>query len=442
MSANILTNTQHQLSSGASANILTNNTSSGPHWLIENGYIITTLSKPRLQGSELRLQQHLRWVSLRWDQEPESGLLLRSLRAGLWASARSHDDSLQRSALWVTRFWQRLNSCLCRLGTPEALIGPERFMSCPLSSAEDTVRFVCDLWNSAVVPRIEDAIVSRVCPRNSPVPSSADPCQAPGQTVGQTVQTVGQKALVKAALSIVLNRAVLQDCPLSRSDAAPTKTSTRNRDGAVPSRFLRQLVPSVGSESGPRPASRPGSGPGSKPGSMPARLWRRREHRLRRSNTSPRKRAVSGPASAEQEAPSGSFSVDLRRSLQLRRSAPQRWSRPVFRRRDGLIRELQTMCSSRSEPDISRISQTKEMFSNENPRQQQRNTTPPVSPSSRLPLPTTRAPHHHQTSRPKSTNTTSSPSSCADDNLHFVNNNHLSTPSRNSSGSSSSGDDV
>ncbi|KAJ0069752.1 hypothetical protein NL108_013305, partial [Boleophthalmus pectinirostris] len=263
-------------------------TSSGPHWLVEGGYVITTLSKPRLQGSELRLQQHLRWVSLRWDQEPESGLLYRTLRARLQTAVWSNDSSLHRSALWVTRFWQRLNSCLCRLGTTEALIGPELFMTCPLSSAEDTVRyrFLCALWNSVVVPRIEQAIVSRVSPRRSPLsphsPSSSS--SSPEPTEGQTP---GQRALVKAALSIVLNRAVLQDCPLSRSEM----------DKFLPD-FTGSSFPLSALSPDPRPVPRsesgPGSGPGSKPGSMPARLWRRREHRLRRSNTSPRKRAVSG----------------------------------------------------------------------------------------------------------------------------------------------------
>ncbi len=41
------------------------------------------LSKPRLQGPELRLQQHFRWVTLRWDQEPLHGLLGRHLRRKL-----------------------------------------------------------------------------------------------------------------------------------------------------------------------------------------------------------------------------------------------------------------------------------------------------------------------------------------------------------------------
>lgn len=58
--------------------------SSGPHCFVEGSFLITTLSKPRLQGSELRLQQHLRWVTLRWDQEPLQGMLGRHLRRQLF----------------------------------------------------------------------------------------------------------------------------------------------------------------------------------------------------------------------------------------------------------------------------------------------------------------------------------------------------------------------
>lgn len=52
----------------------------GGHHFLENSFLIATVSKPRLQGSELRLQQHFRWVTLRWDQEPLHGLLGRHLR--------------------------------------------------------------------------------------------------------------------------------------------------------------------------------------------------------------------------------------------------------------------------------------------------------------------------------------------------------------------------
>lgn len=55
----------------------------GPHHFCEGSFLIATLAKPRLQSSELRLQQHFRWVTLRWDQEPLHGLLGRHLRRKL-----------------------------------------------------------------------------------------------------------------------------------------------------------------------------------------------------------------------------------------------------------------------------------------------------------------------------------------------------------------------
>lgn len=39
-----------------------------------------TIAKACLQGSDLLVQQHFRWVQLRWDGEPMQGLLQRSLR--------------------------------------------------------------------------------------------------------------------------------------------------------------------------------------------------------------------------------------------------------------------------------------------------------------------------------------------------------------------------
>lgn len=60
----------------------------GPHRFCDASFLIATLSKPRLQGSELRLQQHFRWVTLRWDQEPLHGMLGRQLRRKLLHKVR------------------------------------------------------------------------------------------------------------------------------------------------------------------------------------------------------------------------------------------------------------------------------------------------------------------------------------------------------------------
>lgn len=39
---------------------------------------------------------------------------------------------MERSVLWVSQVWQQLNACLSRLGTHEALLGPQLFLSCPV----------------------------------------------------------------------------------------------------------------------------------------------------------------------------------------------------------------------------------------------------------------------------------------------------------------------
>lgn len=42
------------------------------------------------------------------------------------------DGVMERSVQWVSQVWQQLNACLSRLGTHEALLGPQLFLSCPL----------------------------------------------------------------------------------------------------------------------------------------------------------------------------------------------------------------------------------------------------------------------------------------------------------------------
>lgn len=73
---------------------------SGPHHFREGNFLIATLSKPRLQGAELRLQQHFRWVTFRWDQEPLHSLLGRHLRKKLLHKVRQRFScSCQRDCI-------------------------------------------------------------------------------------------------------------------------------------------------------------------------------------------------------------------------------------------------------------------------------------------------------------------------------------------------------
>uniref|UniRef100_A0A1A8HKL0 Cortactin-binding protein 2 n=1 Tax=Nothobranchius korthausae TaxID=1143690 RepID=A0A1A8HKL0_9TELE len=197
--------------------------STGPHHFLEENFLIGTLLKPRLQGAELRLQQHFRWVSLRWDQEPLHGLLGRHLRRKLLhkmgTGAWSPDGLMERSVLWIDQVWQQLNACLSRLGTHEALLGPQLFLSCPvvLNNTQATVRWLARLWNAVVVPRVEEAVISRVTAKcSTSISSSSSSLQRPSPS--NCGLSAGQQAVVKAALSILVNKAVLLGCPLPRHD--------------------------------------------------------------------------------------------------------------------------------------------------------------------------------------------------------------------------------
>ncbi|XP_047452236.1 cortactin-binding protein 2 [Mugil cephalus] len=330
----------HSLDNRGSASPLVLNT--GPHHFREGDFLIATLSKPRLQGSELRLQQHFRWVTFRWDQEPLHGLLGRHLRrkllhkvgTGVW----SPDGLMERSVLWVSQVWQQLNACLSRLGTLEALLGPQLFLSCPvvLNNTQAIVRWLARLWNAVVVPRVEEAIISRVTASRSAIsPSSPPASQRPSPS--NCGLSAGQQAVVKAALSILVNKAVLLGCPLPRHEI--DRYLLEFRGGQFP-------LSAIGSYKGS------GSGGGRRG---------RDSGKLRRSNTSPRKKG----SPALNWSCGGSFregslsSTDVSFTNGRVRREPTGLS--VFSDDEtDLIRELQTMCSSKSEPDISRISQAKD----------------------------------------------------------------------------------
>lgn len=64
------------------------------------------------------------------------------------------------------------------------------------------------LWNAVIAPRVQDAILSRASVKRQP---------GLGQTIAKKHPSQGQQAVVKAALSILLNKAVLHGCPLPRA---------------------------------------------------------------------------------------------------------------------------------------------------------------------------------------------------------------------------------
>ncbi|XP_029378121.1 cortactin-binding protein 2 [Echeneis naucrates] len=344
----------HSLDSRGSASPLVLNT--GLHHFCEGSFLIATLSKPRLQGTELRLQQHFRWVSLRWDQEPLHGLLGRHLRrkllhkmgAGVWTP----DGVMERSVLWVSHVWQQLNACLSRLGTHEALLGPQLFLSCPVvpNNTQAVVRWLARLWNAVVVPRVEEAIISRVTAKrssSSSITTSSSSSSSQRPSPSNCGLSAGQQAVVKAALSILVNKAVLPGCPLPRHEM---------------DRYLLEF------QGGTLPLSAIGSYKGNGGGSGGGRKGRD-SSKLRRSNTSPRKKG--SPAlnwscgGSFREGSLSNSDVSLITNTKVQRE-PVGLS--VFSDDEtDLIRELQTMCSSKSEPDISKISQAKDdliLFSN------------------------------------------------------------------------------
>ncbi|XP_040894555.1 cortactin-binding protein 2 [Toxotes jaculatrix] len=335
----------HSLDNRGSASPLVLNT--GLHRFCEGSFLIGTLSKPRLQGSELRLQQHFRWVTLRWDQEPLHGLLGRHLRrkllhkmgTGVWTP----DGIMERSMLWVNQVWQQLNACLSRLGTHEALLGPQLFLSCPVvpNNTQAVVRWLARLWNAVVVPRVEEAIVSRVTAKRS---SSSSTTSSPSSPSSQRLSpsncglSAGQQAVVKAALSILVNKAVLLGCPLPRHEI--DRYLLEFRGGTLP-------LSAIGSYKG----SGGGGGRKGRDGS-----------KLRRSNTSPRKKG--SPAlnwSCGGSFREGSLSNTDVSFIANGNAQREPVALSVFSDDEtDLIRELQTMCSSKSEPDISKISQAKD----------------------------------------------------------------------------------
>ncbi|XP_077423671.1 cortactin-binding protein 2 [Vanacampus margaritifer] len=288
----------------------------GPHQFCQRSFLIGSLSKPRLQGSELRLQQHFRWLRLRWDQEPLHGLLARRLRRKLLhqtgSAAWSDDGVMEKAVLWVAQVWQQLNACLAHLGTHEALMGPRHFLACPVhaNDAHAIVRWLSRLWSSVVVPRVEAAIVTRVTARRSPSSSSLP---------SNVVLSDGQQAVLKAALSILVNKAVLRGCPLPRHQVA-------FRGGAIPLTAIGSLKGSGG---------------------------RKCRDKLRRSNTSPRKKgspASSWTGGSFRHGSVSSTDVSCTSNGKIRREAS---GLSLFSDDEtDLIQELQSLCSSKSEPDI------------------------------------------------------------------------------------------
>lgn len=83
-----------------------------------------TVAKACLQGSDLLVQQHFRWVQLRWDGEPMQSLLPRFLRRRAVNKVATRSCGLVLGAgLWCPETWAQL----CHLFTNCEALGRGNF---------------------------------------------------------------------------------------------------------------------------------------------------------------------------------------------------------------------------------------------------------------------------------------------------------------------------
>uniref|UniRef100_A0A8C3EJ67 Cortactin-binding protein 2 n=1 Tax=Corvus moneduloides TaxID=1196302 RepID=A0A8C3EJ67_CORMO len=327
---------------------------SGAFYFHENCFLLGTIAKCHLHGSDLLVQQHFRWVQLRWDGEPMRGLLQRILRRKVINKFRGKVpppcDPVCKVIDWILVVWHQLNSCLSRLGAPEALMGPKHFFSCPVvpGHSQATVKWMSKLWNAVIAPRVQEAILSRASVKRPSIP---------GQAVAKKNPSQGQQAVVKAALSILLNKAVLHGCPLPRPELDNYIADFKggNFPLSVASSY-KNCSKKRGENASWRKVS---TSPRKKSGHLSSQSWNKQETNTEgiKSKTvlqpNCKKRASLTTKSSEK---------DHMRTLNLEQRLSVGSDDEV-----DLVQELQSMCSSKSEPDISKIADSKDellMFSN------------------------------------------------------------------------------
>lgn len=299
------------------------------YYFHENCFLMGTIAKACLQGSDLLVQQHFRWVQLRWDGEPMQGLLQRSLRRKVVNKFRgqvpSPCDPVCKIVNWALAVWHQLNSCLARLGTPEAFLGPKYFLSCPVvpGHAQVTVKWMSTLWNAVIVPRVQEAILSRASVKRQPDFV---------QTTGKKHPSQGQQAVVKAALSILLNKAVLHGCPLQRAVSSYSSSKKKGESGA-----WRKVSTS----------------PRKKSGRFSSPPWKKQV--LSEKGT---KNMTISQLNCNRNA-SLSNQKSLENDLTLKFNLDQRLCLDSDDEAD-LVKELQSVCSSKSESDISKIADSRD----------------------------------------------------------------------------------
>uniref|UniRef100_A0A2K6EEN5 Cortactin-binding protein 2 n=1 Tax=Propithecus coquereli TaxID=379532 RepID=A0A2K6EEN5_PROCO len=317
------------------------------YYFHENCFLMGTIAKACLQGSDLLVQQHFRWVQLRWDGEPMQGLLQRFLGRKLVNKFRgqvpSPCDPVCKTIAWALSVWRQLNSCLARLGTPEALLGPKYFLSCPIvpGHAQATVKWMSKLWNAVIAPRVQEAILSRASVKRQP---------GFGQTTAKKHPSQGQQAVVKAALSILLNKAVLHGCPLPRAEL--DQHTADFKGGSFP----LSLVSNYNSCSKKKESGawrKVNTSPRRKSGRFSSPTWNKPDL----SNEGVKNKTIS-QLNCNKNA-SLSKQKSLENDLSLMLNLDQRLSLGSDDEAD-LVKELQSMCSSKSESDISKIADSRD----------------------------------------------------------------------------------
>lgn len=313
----------------------------------ENCFLMGTIAQSRLQGSDLMIQQHFLWVQLRWDGEPIHGLLKRFLRRKVLSKFRGKMpppcDPVCKMVEWILAVWQQLNSCLSRLGAPEALVGPKHFLSCPVvpGHSHTTVKWMSKLWNAVIAPRVQEAILSRASLKR---PSTL------GQVAVKKSPSQGQQAVVKAALSILLNKAVLHGCPLSRAELDEYIADFKGGN------FPLSMVSSY--KNGPKKRGesiawrKVSTSPRKKSGHSTAQSWNKKEENVQGLKS---KNILQENGNKVASLPKKPLEDDSLRVLNLE----QRLSLGSDDEVD-LVQELQSLCSSKSESDISKIVDSKE----------------------------------------------------------------------------------
>ncbi|XP_052576039.1 cortactin-binding protein 2 isoform X3 [Peromyscus californicus insignis] len=315
------------------------------YYFHENCFLVGTIAKACLQGPDLLVQQHFRWVQLRWDCEPIQGLLQRFLRRKVVNKFRGQPpspcDPVCKIVDWALSVWRQLNSCLARLGTPEALLGPKYFLSCPVvpGHAQATVKWMSKLWNAVIAPRVQEAILSRASMNRQP---------GVGQPASKKHPSQGQQAVVKAALSILLNKAVLHGCPLPRAELDQYIADFRGGS------FPLSIVSSYSKKKGDSGAWRKvNTSPRKKPGHFSSPTWNKpdRKQEGMRNKTIPHLNCNRNTALSKQQ--------PLENDLSLTLTLDHRLSLGSDDEAD-LVKELQSMCSSKSESDISKIADSRD----------------------------------------------------------------------------------